>query len=172
MDGESCIKKAYESILGGDFDGAIGWFRQAIDLEPDNASFHYKCSVSCTRSGRWELALHHAKLASELDPGHAEYRFHLDVVDSRRLVSDAKLLLAAGPANASEALLFAQEARLLDPLNAEASLAAGQCYYVLNRLQDAKDCVMEACRLDPSFEEARILLRKLNRAIKPTNKPR
>ena len=166
MDGDSCIRKAYESILHGEFDGAIEWFRQAIQLDPDNASYHYKCSVSCSRSGRWELALHHARQACLLDPQQPEYKFHLDVVEARRLTADATLLLAAGPSHASEALLFAQEARELDPLSADASYAAARCSAALNRIREARAFALEACRLDPAHEEARELLRELRKRMR------
>ncbi|MGN7455769.1 tetratricopeptide repeat protein [Paenibacillus pasadenensis] len=166
MDGEGCIKKAYECILNGDFDGAIEWFLQAIQLEPRNASFHYKCSVSCARSGRWELALHHAVQACELKPGHEEYRYHLDIVEARRLVSDAKLLLASESGSASEAMEFLQEARILDPLQAEACYLAAVCCMQLGRLQEARLLAAEACRLEPAMEEARQLNRQLKRMLR------
>ncbi|OXM16616.1 tetratricopeptide repeat protein [Paenibacillus herberti] len=163
MDGEGCIKKAYECILKGDFDEAIQWFLQAIHLEPDNASFHYKCSVSCTRSGKWELALHHAAKACALKPGNEEYRYHLDVVDARRLVSDAKLLLASGESKPAQVMEFLQEARILDPLQAEACYLAARCCIELGRLQEAKQLAAEAFRLEPSMEEARLLYRQIKR---------
>ena len=52
MDGESCIRKAYEFIFNSDFEEAIHWFELAIEAEPDNASYYHKCAVSCARSGK------------------------------------------------------------------------------------------------------------------------
>ncbi|MCM3747496.1 tetratricopeptide repeat protein [Paenibacillus pasadenensis] len=163
MDGESCIKKAYECILNGNFDEAITWFLQAIELEPENAAFHYKCSLSCARSGKWELALQHAAKACELKPEHEEYRYHWDVVEARRLVADAKLMMASGEGTPAEIMAFLQEARILDPLHGEACFLAAQCCIQLGRLHEAKLLAAEAYRLEPGLEEARRLYRQIKK---------
>ena len=38
MDGETCLRQAYEAIFHGDFESAVFWFGQAIAMEPDNAA--------------------------------------------------------------------------------------------------------------------------------------
>ncbi|WP_230876148.1 tetratricopeptide repeat protein [Paenibacillus validus] len=61
MDGELAIKKAYESILNHDFEQAIGWFERAIALNPNNASYHYKLSITYARSNKLSKAIRHAE---------------------------------------------------------------------------------------------------------------
>ena len=52
MNGENQIQKAYESILGHDFEKAIEWFEKAIAEEPNNAAYHYKLSITFARSNK------------------------------------------------------------------------------------------------------------------------
>src|SRR4051812_23998980 len=94
MDGESSVRKAYEAILGGDFEQAVVCFEEAISLEPANAAIYYRCSITCARSGKWPKALQYAQKAVELDPEQEEYRFHLDTVRARLLVQEAETMLA------------------------------------------------------------------------------
>src|SRR5690606_22350910 len=57
MDGETCMRKAYEAIFQGNFEAAVAWFLQALEREPGNADYHYKSSITIARSGRLDLAL-------------------------------------------------------------------------------------------------------------------
>ena len=104
MDGESSLKKAYEAILGGDFEQAIARFEEAIALEPDNAAAYYRCSITCARSGKWSKALQYAEQAALLDPGQEEYEFHLRTVRAKLLADEAEELLTGQPEEAERAL--------------------------------------------------------------------
>ncbi|WP_028610561.1 tetratricopeptide repeat protein [Paenibacillus harenae] len=163
MDGESCIKKAYEFIFNSDFEQAIYWFEQAIAAEPENASYYHKCAVSCARSGKWAKAKQNAEMAVKLDPEHAEYQYHLQTVEAKLLQSEADLLLGAVPPKLHDAADLLNQAAALDPLSFEAFYKLGVIYVSLNLLDDAAANAREALRLDPSHSAARRLLSEVNR---------
>lgn len=163
MDGESCIKKAYEFILNSDFEQAIYWFEQAIATEPENASYYHKCAVSCARSSKWTKAKQYAEAALRLDPEHAEYQYHLQTVEARLLLAEADLLLAAEPPKLEEAAELLNQVTVLDPLSFEAFYTLGVVYYSLGLLDEAAVNAREAMRLDPGHSAARRLFADVNR---------
>lgn len=163
MDGESCVKKAYEFILDGDFEGAIGWFEMAIAADPDNASYHYRCSISCARSGKWDKALECALKAAELEPGREEYAYHLRTVQARLLVIEFKAAVTGGPAEAAPAIELLKRAVELDPLCFEAYYHLASVYMAMNRFDEAVEYAREAHRLEPQHAEAGRLLAKARR---------
>lgn len=163
MDGKSCMKKAYEFILNSDFEQAIYWFEQAITAEPDNASYHHICSVSCARSGKWTKAKLHAEEAYRLDPEHGEYRYHLQTVEARLLLAEADLMLLTDPPKLTEAAALLSQATVLDPLSFQAFYTLGVVYASLDQLDEAAANAREAIRLDPGHAAARRLFADVNR---------
>jgi len=163
MDGEHCVKKAYEHILNSDFEGAIYWFEQAIAMEPSNASYYNKCAISCVRSGRWAKANNYAIRALELEPHNSEYLYHLHTINARLLLIDADAHLAKTPPNLEEALPLVQEAAKLDPLCFKAFYSLGAVYDGLGRWDEAAASIREAIRLDPAHAAARTLFAAINR---------
>jgi len=163
MDGEHCVKKAYEHILSSDFEGAIHWFEQAIAFEPSNASYYNKCAISCVRSGKWLKAKQYAQRAHQLEPEHAEYLFHLQTIEARLLLSDADAHLIKDPPDSLAALPLLEQASLLDPLSFKAFYTLGVVYASLDRLDEAAASAREAIRLDPAHAAARTLFAEVNR---------
>ncbi|CAM3972105.1 tetratricopeptide repeat protein [Paenibacillus alkaliterrae] len=163
MDGESCIKKAYEFIFNSDFEQAIYWFEQAIAAEPENASYYHKCAVSCARSGKWTKAKQYAESALRLDPEQKEYQYHMQTVEASLLLSEADLLLASVPPRLSEAAELLKRVVVLDPLSFDAFYTLGVIYASLNQLEEAVVNAREAVRLDPSHSAARRLFADVNR---------
>lgn len=163
MDGESCIKRAYEFILNSDFEQAIYWFERAIEVEPGNASYHHKCAISCTRSGKWTKAKQYADSALALEPDNAEFRFHLQTVESKLLLTEAKLLLLNEPNKPDEAIVMLVEATRLDPLCFEAFYTLGVVYSSLGKLDEAVASAREALRLEPEHSSARTLFADVSR---------
>lgn len=163
MDGAESIKKAYEAILGGDFELAIARFEEAIALEPTNAAAYYRCSITCARSGKWPKALQYAEEAVKLAPELEEYRFHLRTVQAKQLVSDAEELLVHTPQDTEYALNMLLEASRLDPLNMEALLLLGAAYVSLNRYDEALIYARGALRLDPEHSAAKRLFANIKR---------
>ena len=163
MDGESCIRKAYEYIFHSDFEGAIFWFEQAIAAEPDNAGYYHKCAVSCARSGKWTKAKVYADVAEKLDPGNEEYRFHLQTIQSRLLLAEADGLIAEAKPNLKEAAERLRHAAALDPLSFDAYYTLAMVCHSDGLLDEAMDCAREALRLDPNHSAARRLFADISR---------
>lgn len=163
MDGESCIRKAYEFIFNSDFEEAIHWFELAIEAEPDNASYYHKCAVSCARSGKWTKAKQYAEAALRLDPERKEYQYHAQTVEASVLLSEADALLVEVPPKLAEAAELLKRAASLDPLSMDAFYTLAVVYDSLDRLDEALANAREAVKLDPSHSSARRLFADLNR---------
>ncbi|MBB3109311.1 tetratricopeptide (TPR) repeat protein [Paenibacillus phyllosphaerae] len=148
------MKKAYESILNGDYEQAIAWFEQAIELEPNQAAHHYKCSITCARSGKWQKALSHALQAVQLDEAKEEYRFQLQTVQAKLLVTEAEAKLGLSEPDTDAAIEKLKTAAKLDPLNVDALLLLGAVYASLDCYDEAADFAKEAMRLDPMHSAA------------------
>ncbi|MFD1955705.1 tetratricopeptide repeat protein [Paenibacillus thailandensis] len=171
MDGESCIKKAYNYIWNADFEQAIYWFEQAIAAEPENASYYHKCAISCARSGKWQRAGECARQAVLLEPGNPEYEYYLQIVEAQLLVLEADRLLDQQPSKPEEAIPLLEQAARQDPLNFEAHYKLALSYRELGRLHDAVSCAREAVRLDHNHFAARRLYAELLRKQRLANNP-
>ncbi|WP_171056036.1 tetratricopeptide repeat protein [Paenibacillus sinopodophylli] len=163
MDGESCIKKAYEFIFNSDFEQAIYWFEQAIEAEPDNAFYYHTCAVSCARSGKWPKAKRYAETALALDEANPEYKYHLQLIEAKLLLSDADFLLAKVPPKLAEAAVLLEQAVQLDPLSFEAFYTLGVLYASQQLYEKAAFNAREAVRLDPGHSAAKRLFADVNR---------
>lgn len=161
MDGEACMRKAYEAIFQGDFESAIGWFQRAVEQDPDNADYHYKSSITIARSGRLPLALAFARRAVELDPHEQAYAYHLRVLEAKQLASEAEKRLIADPPRPADALDMLRKAAERDPLSAETRLLQAVAYRQIGDRERAAACVREALALDPDWSDARRLLREI-----------
>ncbi|MEF3301771.1 tetratricopeptide repeat protein [Paenibacillus sp. GYB003] len=166
MDGENEIKQAYASLLDADFEKAIEWFEQAVRVDPANADFHYKLSMTYARSNKLDKAIEHAIRASELRPDHEAYRYHAATLRARALMLEAGKRMEAGEPLRS-ALNLLTEAVKLDPLLTEAHLLLAVTYGELERYEPALAAANDALKLDPHNAEAIRLAgefdRKLNR---------
>lgn len=161
MGGEHHIKKAYESILRNDFEQAITWFELAIRIEPDNADYHYRLSVSCARSNRLTKAIEHAQRSAALCPGNETYRFHLQRMHARKLTEEAEKAIEQLRLHEAESML--RRATALDPLAFEAYLMLAVVYDKLGDPAMAFGAAREALRLDPQHDMALKLAAKYER---------
>lgn len=160
MDGETCVRQAYQSIFQGDFEAALRWFQQAIERDPDNASYHYKASITCARSGKAELAEFHARRAVELDPEDPDYALNLQTVEARSRVALAKEILESATPDVGKAKELLSEAEQLDPLSAEAKLLLAIACRMLGDFRSAVSCLRDVLTLEPQHDEAGRLLRE------------
>jgi tetratricopeptide (TPR) repeat protein len=154
VDGERELQKAYESILGSDYEKAIEWFEKAIALEPDHADYHYKLSITYARSNKLQKALNRANHAVRLEPDNETYRFHLKNLYAREKVQQAEKLLNPLNERLDMAIELLKEAIILDPLAIEAYLILGAAYAASQDYRQAMYAVNEAIRLDPTHEIA------------------
>lgn len=149
------IRKAYEAIVRQDYEQAAGWFAKAVEQEPDNASHHYRYSVTLARSDKLAKALEHAERAAALAPDSAGYRMHLNMLLARRMLGEADGLLAENGADAlAGAVAKLEAAARLDPLSVEALLVLAEAYRRAGRLKDAERAVRDALKLDPAHQAA------------------
>lgn len=163
MDGESCIRKAYEYILNSDFEAAIYWFEQAIAAEPDNAGYYHKCAVSCARSGKWPKAKIYADIAERLEPDNEEFRYHSQLVRSQVLLAEANVLLARTPPLLMDAEDLLRQAAALDPIGFDARYKLAIVCQTRGYLDEALMHTREALRLDPQHAAAKRLFADISR---------
>ncbi|CAI6080998.1 tetratricopeptide repeat protein [Cohnella sp. JJ-181] len=165
-EGEKCLRRAYEAILASDFESAVDWFAQAVEAEPDNASYYYKGSISLARSGKLEMALDYARSAVRLAPDEADYRLHLRLVEGRKLARQARALLAKPQPEPDTAIELLREAVVLDPLDAGAYLLLGIACRLAGEYDRAIEALRAAKEMNPMLAEAGRLLRetKMDRA--------
>lgn len=163
MDGESCIRKAYEYIFHSDFEGAIYWFEQAIAAEPENAAYYHKCAVSCARSGKWPKAKIYADVAEKLEPNNEEFRYHSQVIQSRLLLAEANSLFGKKNQALKEAAELLRHAVALDPLSFDAFYTLAMVCASEGLLDEAIEHAREALRLDSQHAAARRLFADISR---------
>lgn len=163
MNGESCIRKAYDYILNNDFEQAIYWFEQAIAADPDNAAYYHKCAVSCARSGKWSKARVYADIAEKLDPANEEYRYHSKVIQAQLMLAEARGLLAVMPPRLQEAADLLHRAANLDPLSFDIWYTLGMVYATIGNFDEALEHVREAVRLNPEHSAGKRLFADIKR---------
>lgn len=152
LNGEEAIRKAYEAILNHDFEQAIAWFEQAIRLEPKQASYHYKLSITHARSNKLSKAIFHAKEAVRLEPNEEHYLFHLQHLEARRLIVLAETMFEDSPERLWLAATYLEQAAKLDPLSTEALLLLGIAYAKLEEYHLAIRALKELLKLDPEHK--------------------
>ncbi|PZD93559.1 hypothetical protein DNH61_23355 [Paenibacillus sambharensis] len=163
MDGGQCVKKAYESILHGDYELAEIWFEQAVAAQPVNPEYHHKCSITCLRNGKLDKALRYAEEALRLDPDNGEWRFHLNTVRAQMLLKESAAILAADLPDYGIAIARLREATELDPLLDEGYLMLAAAYGTLRMYEEATRSAKEALKLNPQHAVARRLFADYNR---------
>ncbi|MFD2612046.1 tetratricopeptide repeat protein [Paenibacillus gansuensis] len=150
MDGEASVKKAYEAILNHDFEMAIEWFEEAIAIEPENAAYHYKLSITYSRSGKWAKAKEHAERACSLDPGQEEYKLQIRLLEAKGNVHQAERLAQGTSSDLLHAIKLLKKAIVMDPLLVQAYLLLAEIYREFAEFETAAAYAKEAYKLDPS----------------------
>lgn len=67
-DSEKKIQKGKESLLSGELDLALSAFKEALDMDPDNAHAHLNIGVALKLKGERDAAMKSLEKAKELDP--------------------------------------------------------------------------------------------------------
>jgi tetratricopeptide (TPR) repeat protein len=160
MDGDTFLRQAYDAIFHGDFESAVHWFGQAIAEDPDNASFYYKGSITCARSGKMALAETYAKRAVELDPENPDYSLNYQMIQAKRFIAEARALLGAPVPDVEHAKPLLLDAGVLDPLAVEAKLLLGLVCRMQGDYRSAVAYLRDSLLLDPQLEEAKRLLQE------------
>ncbi|MBD2845135.1 tetratricopeptide repeat protein [Paenibacillus sp. IB182496] len=165
MEHEAFVQQAYTSILSGDYEQAIRWFEQAITAQPDNAEVHYKCSITCARSGKWDKALQHAQEALRLrgSKDDGDYAFHVRMIEAKLLAAQAVSGLTGADPQLEWAKELLQRAIGLDPLYTEAYMLLGEVHAELGQYALAKQQMQDVLELDPLHETAKRKLQQYGR---------
>ncbi|WP_182300642.1 tetratricopeptide repeat protein [Cohnella cholangitidis] len=161
MDGEECLRQAYEAIFEGDFESAVHWFGQAIAIEPDNAAYYYSGSITCARSGKLSMAMAYALKAVELSPDDQAYRLNLRMIVSRQKIAEARHYLSMVSPDVEKSVSLLKEAANLDPLSAEARFMLGALYRLQRDYKLAIESLRDALQLEPQHEEAKRMLHEV-----------
>jgi Flp pilus assembly protein TadD len=171
MDGDSCLRLAYQAIFHGDFDSAVHWFAQAVEQEPDNASYYYKASITCARSGKTALAEKYACMAAELEPEDPVYALNLNAIVAKRQIAEGKALLEQPEPATARALGILREAEERDPLSAEAKILLAEACRMQGDWHEAIRYLREALALEPQHDEASRLLREWKSELRRRFRP-
>jgi tetratricopeptide (TPR) repeat protein len=76
---EPYVNMAKLNVYREDFQQAIGWFEQAIAIDPEHAELHNHLAIFLRDAGRPDLALPHHISAISQSPGNVEMRFYLGI---------------------------------------------------------------------------------------------
>ncbi|MBP1999568.1 tetratricopeptide (TPR) repeat protein [Paenibacillus shirakamiensis] len=148
---ERFLAQAYKSILNHDFEQAIQWFDRAIGANPLDADIHFRCSVTCARSGRMDKAVFHASEAVRLDSDTEEYKLQYERLQAREMRLSAVQLFGPGGTietdNAILAVSLLEQSTAFDPLYGESFVWLASAYEALERYPDALAAVREALAL-------------------------
>jgi tetratricopeptide (TPR) repeat protein len=161
MEARKYVERAYASILNHDFEKAIEWFEQAIQIEPDNASVQYKISITYARNNKLSKAMEHAAEAVRLEPDNETYRYHRSHLQARELMGQAGRYMEQRNADPHMAIACLKNAIKEDPLLKEAYVMLGMAHASLGDYHQAISAIQEAVRLDPADESKRLLLDKI-----------
>jgi tetratricopeptide (TPR) repeat protein len=149
MDSEQKVQKAYECLLSHDFANAEKWFELAIEGDTQNASLHYKLSVTYARNNKLQKAVWHAELAVKLDYEEQLYRAHLQHLEARRLIVQAENYFDGTTESLYMVIYLLRHAVNLDPLAVQGYLLLSEAYAGLEDYHQAVQNAKEAVKLDP-----------------------
>ncbi|MFD2115935.1 tetratricopeptide repeat protein [Paenibacillus yanchengensis] len=165
MDGAACVQRAYHYILQNDFESAIAWFERAIALEPSNADFYYLCSISCTRSRKWQKAKDYASTALKLEPHNEKYHYQLKVSEANLLYEQAKGYIGQKPPALKQAAILLEKAVISDALHFEVRYTLSLVYNELGQWELAYLHASEALKLSPDHRTLQRLIVDLKQKL-------
>ncbi len=128
-----------------DYDGALEYFRKALELEPDIAGHHYNLGNALVGKRRLDEAIASFRRATELDPNLASA--HMKLGSALR-----------DKGRAGEAIASSRKAALLDPRSAEAHYNLGNALRDNGQIDEAIASFHKAIELDPKFARAHYAL--------------
>jgi len=161
LTGEEEVRKAYESILGQDYEEAAAWFRKAIEQDPGNGEYHYKLSITCARSGKIDEALALARRAQDLDPGVEAYSIQVRTLEGKRLAAKAERMLAGGAQHVPLAASYLRRAVRLDPLEEGPYVLLAAALARMKEYREAAAVLRELLELNPEHGGAQSMLEQM-----------
>ena len=77
---EALLNRGMIAYEDADLETALGYFRQAVELEPDNPVARFDLGTTLDELGVTQEARQHLRLATRLDPRYADAHYNLAVV--------------------------------------------------------------------------------------------
>ena len=125
----------------GDVEQAIRHYRQALRLDPRNASTHNSLGTCFLRQGKSDEAIHHFREALRIRPDHAQAHNNLGLALARQDKLD-------------EAIIHFQEALRIRPDYAQAHNNLGVVLVKQEKFDEAITHFQEALRIRPDYTKA------------------
>lgn len=132
------------SFNEGEAEEALGYFARVLEVRPDHFEALVFSGVICHERGESARAEGLLRRAVELYSDAFLPHFSLGAVYASR-------------GDLTRAVVHLERACLIDEVP-QALYLLGNCFYEMGRSVDSIDCLREAIRLDPAFEEAHYLL--------------
>lgn len=139
------VAKGNDLLLKGDAKAALAVYREALELEPNNAKMHYNLGLALEKLGRREEEERELEKTVELDPNLDEARNQLGI-----------LLMAQGKVSEAEREFTA--AILINPTYAEAENNLGTLYGRQGKISEADTLFRQAIQNNPQYGEAYVNL--------------
>jgi tetratricopeptide (TPR) repeat protein len=173
---ESLCQQARQCVRERRIGDAIGFYRQALQLDSRDVRAHEGLATAAFLSGEYDLAIQHFQQLSKLDPRRADPLVNLGAVYNRRREYDAAVrvlrqallknrrcaeafynlgIAHRGQNQLSMAVSAYKEAIRLSPQMAEAYQNLANAYVELGALQQAILNFRRALEINPDFEKAR-----------------
>jgi len=141
IDDISYLRAADEFLKADDFAGAERQCRNALELNPKNATVHSTLGVAMARQGKLDEAIRHFTEAVRLNPGDIDAHYSLGQAMARQGKPD-------------EAIRHFSAVLRLKPDHAEAHGYIGSIMFAGGMLKEAALHLSEAVRLDPNYADA------------------
>jgi tetratricopeptide (TPR) repeat protein len=136
---------------GGEYYDAEEWseaiieFKNALQLDPNNAEAHYKLSQSYLKTKKTKEAFWELRETVRIDPSNHDAKLQF-----------AQISIYAG--ELEEALKRADEVIAEEPDRADAYIVKAQAHEGLKQLEDARAALEDAIRVEPENRGARLLI--------------
>jgi Flp pilus assembly protein TadD len=138
----------------GDPDIAVGYFEEALRIDPDVADTHSGLGIALLQLGRTQEAVLHLEQAVRIDP---------DDADAHNALALALLRLG----RAQEAIPHFEQALRINPDDVDAHINLGNALFQGGKVSEAFSHYQQALRLDPdsplAHEDLGVALEKLGR---------
>lgn len=132
----------------GDYKRALNAERQAAQLDPQSPEPQLWLGIYYNRARKYRDSITALESVLHLDPNSATAYYWI-----------GEAWLQMGQAN--KALPYYQKAVTLNPREPYHHTRLGQCYLLLKRWPDATAALQQALRIDPGYQAARELMKKL-----------
>jgi tetratricopeptide (TPR) repeat protein len=141
LEGQRFVQRAAVQVARGRFEAAVEEYRQALEVQPYDATVHNKLGICYQRLRNDAMARREYDRALELDPGYAEVWNNIGTLEQSRMRFKA-------------AVRAYKKAIETKPGLANSWKNLGSAYLALGEAERAFEAFQEAFRLDPTIVES------------------